>query len=248
MTQRDENPNIEFPTPICPITEPHAKHIIPGTWREQCNGVEMSAEQRDKHSSDYWERTTEGMPRVPAFAPPAAPANSGMVCRTCAEPLMIVEIEPGLSYHYHEGRPRGHHATPVPAAAQAHEEALREHYERTAITPPTPDVSDLMEEARAMVKRAGHPRHSFALGYASRVLALAAAGSPIHPDDARMAYAVYRAAAGPAAPAEARRARPAAITTPPDSLRAEFAEAHRREAERAQCPHGEHDWTSPHVD
>lgn len=77
--------------------------------------------------------------------------------------------------------------------------------ERTAITPPTPDVSDLMEEARAMVKRAGHPRHSFALGYASRVLALAAAGSPIHPDDARMAYAVYRAAAGPAAPAEAHR-------------------------------------------
>jgi hypothetical protein len=30
---------VEFPTPICPITEPHAKHRIPGTWRDECPGV-----------------------------------------------------------------------------------------------------------------------------------------------------------------------------------------------------------------
>lgn len=41
MTINPNGTEIEFPTPICPITEPHAKHIIPGTWREQCNGVEQ---------------------------------------------------------------------------------------------------------------------------------------------------------------------------------------------------------------
>jgi hypothetical protein len=39
--------DIEFPTPICPITEPHPKHLIPGTWREQCNGVEGPAVQHN---------------------------------------------------------------------------------------------------------------------------------------------------------------------------------------------------------
>lgn len=31
--------DIEFPTAICPITEPHVKHLIPGTWRQQCQGI-----------------------------------------------------------------------------------------------------------------------------------------------------------------------------------------------------------------
>jgi hypothetical protein len=35
----------------------------------------MTAEERDQHSSDYWEATTEGMPRVPAFTPPASAAE-----------------------------------------------------------------------------------------------------------------------------------------------------------------------------
>lgn len=31
---------VEFPTPICPLTEPHAKHRIPGTWRDECPGIQ----------------------------------------------------------------------------------------------------------------------------------------------------------------------------------------------------------------
>jgi hypothetical protein len=31
--------DIEFPTAICSITDPHEKHLIPGTWRQQCPGV-----------------------------------------------------------------------------------------------------------------------------------------------------------------------------------------------------------------
>ncbi len=31
---------VEFPTPICPLTEPHPKHRIPGTWRDECPGVQ----------------------------------------------------------------------------------------------------------------------------------------------------------------------------------------------------------------
>lgn len=34
---------IEYPTAICSITEPHAKHIISGTWRQQCPGIETPA-------------------------------------------------------------------------------------------------------------------------------------------------------------------------------------------------------------
>lgn len=33
--------------------------------------AQLSAEERDAHSSAYWERATEGMPRVPAFTDPA---------------------------------------------------------------------------------------------------------------------------------------------------------------------------------
>lgn len=41
------NPNgAEFPTPICHITEPHEKHRIPGTWREQCNGIKEPPDHR----------------------------------------------------------------------------------------------------------------------------------------------------------------------------------------------------------
>ncbi len=29
----------EFPTAICPITEPHATHIIPETTRKECRGI-----------------------------------------------------------------------------------------------------------------------------------------------------------------------------------------------------------------
>lgn len=105
MTINPNGTEIEFPTPICPITEPHAKHIIPGTWREQCNGVE--------------------------------------------------EIKP--------------------------------------------DVTDIMEKARALVREnAGDRPHSYALGFAAHTLIAAAAGLPIDRERARLAYAVYRAAAGPA--------------------------------------------------
>lgn len=35
--------DIEFPTPVCPDTAPHAKHRIVGTWREECPGVKATA-------------------------------------------------------------------------------------------------------------------------------------------------------------------------------------------------------------
>jgi hypothetical protein len=38
-TYDDGIDDIEFPTAICPIAEPHAKHLIAGTWRQQCPGV-----------------------------------------------------------------------------------------------------------------------------------------------------------------------------------------------------------------
>lgn len=43
---------VEFPTPICPITEPHAKHRIPGTWRDECPGVQGPEIQHDA-TGDY---------------------------------------------------------------------------------------------------------------------------------------------------------------------------------------------------
>lgn len=30
-----------FPQPVCPITEPHVRHRIPGTWRDECPGVDV---------------------------------------------------------------------------------------------------------------------------------------------------------------------------------------------------------------
>lgn len=37
--QDDGIDEIEFPTAICPITDPHEKHLIPGTWRQECPGI-----------------------------------------------------------------------------------------------------------------------------------------------------------------------------------------------------------------
>ncbi len=31
---------IEFPQPVCTDDKPHAKHLIAGTWRTQCPGIE----------------------------------------------------------------------------------------------------------------------------------------------------------------------------------------------------------------
>jgi len=36
-------PKIEFPQAVCVDSEPHATHLIVGTWRERCPGVEFSA-------------------------------------------------------------------------------------------------------------------------------------------------------------------------------------------------------------
>lgn len=42
MINRTEAPDyeIEFPTPVCPETAPHAKHRIEGTWRQECPGID----------------------------------------------------------------------------------------------------------------------------------------------------------------------------------------------------------------
>ncbi len=45
-----QNDEIEFPTPICSDTAPHAKHRIAGTWRTECPGVPTQGE-RDWHTA-----------------------------------------------------------------------------------------------------------------------------------------------------------------------------------------------------
>lgn len=37
------NEDIKFPQAACSVNEPHAPHIIAGTWRDQCPGIEPLA-------------------------------------------------------------------------------------------------------------------------------------------------------------------------------------------------------------
>lgn len=50
-TNDDGIEDIEFPTAICSVIEPHDKHLIPGTWRQQCQGI--AGEYTDKDTAAY---------------------------------------------------------------------------------------------------------------------------------------------------------------------------------------------------
>lgn len=76
--------DIEFPTPICSDAMPHAKHRIPGTWRDGCLGVQ-GPEVQHNATGDYscTECGHQGRGQVP-----------GCTCIGCDDDVSVRFVDP----------------------------------------------------------------------------------------------------------------------------------------------------------